>query len=451
MKSTIILFVVFVSTTYSQKVDLSFIAVNKNSLPFWIVSNRNGILSGSSQLNFSYSQKYKLAYFKIGFNPKYNGNKKTLLNETFIQFNKNNYQFLFGKKNNEDLKSYISTGSLLESTNSLPIPKISIGHSDFHRIQIFDKNFNIKASIGHGWLYKGRYLQAPSIHEKAFHLKKNINGYNFVFGINHKAIWGGETKLHGLQPQSPSDYLRILFARPGSKKSLKQEQENALGNHLGVWDFSLERKIKDKLYTFYYEHPFEDESGARWLLNKFDGKYGFNVTSFKSTLISDFIYEFIYTMDQSGSQGASDSTYGWDNYFNHYIYQSGWTYKNRMIGNPLFTVGKNPGRYSDSFYIINNRIKAHHIGLAGKIRHNANFRILITYSKNYGIYPDKNYYLANGGHYKFDGGLEQLSTLYEIKFKNLWENISITAAYANDRGDLLPKTDSFMMIINYKL
>ena len=42
-------------------------------------------------------------------------------------------------------------------------------------------------------------------------------------------------------------------------------------------------------------------------------------------------------------QGASDSTYGWDNYFNHYIYQSGWTYNNRMIGNPLFTVGKNPG------------------------------------------------------------------------------------------------------------
>ena len=31
-------------------------------------------------------------------------------------------------------------------------------------------------------------------------------------------------------------------------------------------------------------------------------------------VISDFTYEFIYTMDQSGSQGASDSTYGWDNY-----------------------------------------------------------------------------------------------------------------------------------------
>ena len=39
---------------------------------------------------------------------------------------------------------------------------------------------------------------------------------------------------------------------------------------------------------------------------------------------------------------------------------------------------------------------------------------------------------SNGENYKFDDGLEQLSTLYEIKLKNLWGNISITAAYAND-------------------
>ena len=276
-------------------------------------------------------------------------------------------------------------------------------------------------------------------------------GTILFWALRHFAIWGGKTIHHGKQSWGLNDFIKVFFARPGSKSSIKQEQENSLGNHLGVWDFSFERKIKDKLFTLYYEHPFEDESGARWFLNEFDGKYGFNVTSFNSTLISDITYEFIYTMDQSGSQGASDSTYGWDNYFNHYIYQSGWTYKNRMIGNPLFTVGKNPGRYSDGIYIINNRIKAHHFGLAGKISHNANYKILFTYSKNYGIYPDKNFYHSNGENYKFDDGLEQLSTLFEIKLKNLWENISITAAYANDRGELLPKTDSFMMIINYKL
>ena len=72
-------------------------------------------------------------------------------------------------------------------------------------------------------------------------------------------------------------------------------------------------------------------------------------------------------MDQSGSKGASDSTYGWDNYYNHYLYQSGWTNNGRVIGNPLFTLGTNKGRYSDGRYIINNRFRAHHLGLQGQI------------------------------------------------------------------------------------
>ena len=374
-----------------------------------------------------------------------------LFYDSELTYKKNNIQYGFSRKNSNHNNNFLSTGSLIESRNSLGIPRFFVGSHNFNESKILKSNFNYKFSISHGWLSKAQYLKSPFLHEKTFHIKNNISGFDYTLGLRHYAIWGGETTFHGKQPRSLNDFLKVFFARPGSRNSLKQEQKNSLGNHLGVWDFSFERKIKDKLFTFYYEHPFEDESGARWLLNESDGKYGLNVTSFNSSLISDFTYEFIYTMDQSGSQGASDSTYGWDNYFNHYIYQSGWTYNNRMIGNPLFTVGKNPGRYNDGIHIINNRIKAHHFGLAGKIRYNANYRILFTYSKNYGTYPDKNYYNSNRENYKFEDGLEQLSALYEIKLKNLWGNISITAAYANDRGDLLPKTDSFMIIINYKL
>ena len=377
--------------------------------------------------------------------------KKILLYNSELTYKKNNFLYGFSRKNSNHNNNPFSTGSLLESNNSLGIPRIFFGSLNYHQIKIFNKKFDYKFFISHGRLDKAQYLEPPLVHEKKIHIKKDIDGFNITFGLRHFAIWGGETIHHGKQSRSPNDFLKVFFARPGSNKSIKQEQENSLGNHLGVWDFSFKRKISNKLYTFYYEHPFEDESSARWFLNEFDGKYGLNVTGLNSTLISDFTYEFIYTMNQSGSQGASDSTYGWDNYFNHFIYQSGWTYKDRMIGNPLFTIGKNPDRYSDGIYIINNRIKAHHFGIAGKIRHNANYRMLFTYSKNYGIYPDQSYFQSINKDYKFENGLEQLSTLYEIKLKNLWGNISITAAYANDRGDLLPKTDSFMMIINYKL
>ena len=384
--------------------------------------------------------------FNIAMPEPFNLNK-ILFYDSEMTYNKNNILYSFSRKNLSQKDNYLSSGSLIESNNSLGIPRIFIGNLNFNQSKIL----NYKFSISHGWADKAQYRQSPFLHEKALYVKKNVSGYDFTLGLRHFAIWGGETFHHGKQPVGLNDFIKVFFARSGSRSSIKQEQENSLGNHLGVWDFSLKRKIRDKLYTLYYEHPFEDESGARWFLNEFDGKYGFNISNMNLSLISELVYEFIYTMDQSGSQGASDSTYGWDNYFNHYIYQSGWTYKNRMIGNPLFTVGKNPGRYSDGIYIINNRIKAHHFGLAGKIRHNANYKILFTYSRNYGIYPDKNFYHSNGENYKFDDGLKQLSTLFEVKLKNLWENISITVAYANDQGELLPKTDSFMMIINYKL
>ena len=155
-------------------------------------------------------------------------------------------------------------------------------------------------------------------------------------------------------------------------------------------------------------------------------------------------------MDQSGKEGASDSTYGWDNYYNHYIYQSGWTYKGRVIGNPLFSLGSNKGRYSDGIYIVNNRVKAHHIGLAGLIK-NINYRILYTYSENYGIFPDEDYYNSLNQDYAFNGGLVQRSGLIELLYNDVWSRLNLTLTYGVDYGDLLHKTDSFMVKIDYKL
>ena len=141
---------------------------------------------------------------------------------------------------------------------------------------------------------------------------------------------------------------------------------------------------------------------------------GIELISNKKNYINQFLYEYINTMNQSGSLGATDSTYGWDNYYNHYLYQSGWTYYGRVIGNPLFTLGLNKGRYSDMEYIINNRIKAHHMGFAGSISNQINYRVLYTYSENFGIFPDQDYFYSINKIYNFDGGLIQRSALIEL-------------------------------------
>ena len=155
-------------------------------------------------------------------------------------------------------------------------------------------------------------------------------------------------------------------------------------------------------------------------------------------------------MDQSGSKGASDSTYGWDNYYNHYIYQSGWTNNGRVIGNPLFTLGSNIGRYSNGEYIINNRLKAHHFGFLGSISKKIYYKILFTYSENFGIYPDQDYFKSNNKPYRFQSGLFQRSGLIELSTKNLYDKTDVSIIYGFDNGELLNKTDSFMLKINHK-
>ncbi len=442
------------SLAFSQSIEIQNHFILNNSKPFWIISNNNGKYENGSIIGLRINDTFKNFKYDLDLVKPYNEfpSRKLFFSNGYLSYNKNNLFFDLGKKNISDRESALTSGSLIESMNAEAIPKVSFGLVDFYEINFFKNSFKIKSHFAHGWLDKSSYLKSPFLHEKSFYIKENFPKELIVkIGLEHRAVWSGETKHHGKQSDGFSDFLKVFFARPGSIKSIEQERNNNLGNHLGIWSLEFEKKINKKVINLKIEHPFEDESGARWFLNEFDGKYSLNFSNLNSKIISNFIYEYIYTMNQSGSEGASDSTYGWDNYFNHYLYMSGWTYKGRMIGNPLFTVGKNPGRYNNGLYVINNRLKAHHFGISGKIGIKVNFRILLTFSQNYGIFPDQNYYQLISKDYKFDDGLEQLSSLYEIKLKNLWKNISITAAYVNDRGELLPKTDSFMMVINYKL
>ena len=433
----------------SLKVESHFL-LNKNQ-PFWLVSNNHNIYQKGSVINFEYSNKNKVLDYGLDIAFPIDSPEMMFFNKAHITLTKNNLFFSIGRKKFDNENFILSSGSMIESSNALPIPKVSFGIDEYHEIEIGKIQFLLNGNFAHGWLDKGQYIKAPFLHEKSIYVKKNLfDDYSFSLGLVHKVIWGGETKSHGFQSSKFTDYTRVVFARPGSKNSIDQEKENALGNHLGIWDFSIEKEFNSKLIRIHLEHPFEDESSARWILNEFDGKYGISIFEKNSNFLSHFIYEYINTMDQSGSQGASDSTYGWDNYYNHYIYQSGWTYHSRVIGNPLFTIGSNKGRYSDGHYIINNRIKAHHIGLAGSVSNVINYRILFTYSENFGIFPDQDYYYSINEIYNFDKGLIQRSALIELIYDRFWRNLNLTIAYGLDNGQLLTKTDSFVIKIDYK-
>ena len=120
-----------------------------------------------------------------------------------------------------------------------------------------------------------------------------------------------------------------------------------------------------------------------------------------------------------------------------------------MIGNPLFTLGSNKGSYSDGLYIVNNRIKAHHLGLMGNLTKKINYKILFTYSQNFGIFPDMNKFRNEKKIYKFENGLIQRSVMVQIELKNFINKFNFELSYAIDNGQLLKFSNSTLISLNY--
>ena len=454
------------SILYAQTVTKVSLSHNFNKpLPFWHEANQLGLYNNDSH-KFSTSFVGKKSLFNFGLSTYIikNKNIKIIIPIGFVSKSLNNYELKVGrwvdKLTNE---SRLSSGSLILSKNSIPITKISFRTKKYNKIKILNFKLLINGGLSHGWLSKGKYVKGPLLHEKFIYFKKELkNNKTLSIGLVHEVMWGGETKIHGQQPQTLHDYIRVFTFSSGSKSSLPQEQKNTLGNHLGVWDITFTRIRKNLELKLYYQHPFEDGSGAyqyffdelkelRFPTKSFDGLLGIEIINNKSKIFNILLYEYINTMNQSGSAAASDSTYGWDNYYNHYIYQSGWVNQNRVIGTPLFTLGSNFGHYSNLNYITNNRIKAHHVGFLGNISKKIEYKLLMTYSINYGIYYDQNRFYKENKIYKFNSGLKQFSSLFELNFKNIWENIDIQISYANDKGKLLDDAKGIILKFNYNL
>ena len=454
---------IFSSIIYSQSyINISSDLNNKN-LPFWHVSNQLGLYDKSASI-ISGSFKGKNNLFKYKFRVVLNPSNfsKFYIPIASIIKNSNNYQLKAGRWiDSLTNESILSTGSLIISKNALPITKISLRTNEYKTFSIFNFEFSIKAGISHGWMSREKYIKAPLLHEKFLYINKSFkNKSTFKVGLVHEAMWGGKTEIHGQQSQSLNDYFRVLTFSPGSKSSLIQEQINTLGNHLGVWDIAFTRIQKKSEFKLYYQHPFEDGSGAyqyffdeikalRFPNKSFDGLFGIEFKNNESKLFNILLYEYLNTMNQSGAEAASDSTYGWDNYYNHYIYQSGWVNNGRLIANPLFTLGSIFNHYSNSNYIINNRLKAHHIGISGNLLKKIEYKFLFTYSKNYGTYYDNSRFSSENKIYKFNKGLKQVSSLFELNLKEVWKNIDIQISYALDNGELLNNNKGFQLSFYY--
>ncbi len=157
---------------------------------------------------------------------------------------------------------------MLVSNNAPPLNKI--GYNSFKKFQKISFDFG----LSHAILEKNDlYSSPPFIHEKYIYMNFNMGNNLYGIGFIHEAMWGGKINFDdGSQPKSFKDFLKVFIAADGPLID-GQPHANALGNHLGLWEFFFEKQLKSNTLKIYYQHLFEDTSGLRFH-NRYDGLWG---------------------------------------------------------------------------------------------------------------------------------------------------------------------------------
>lgn len=407
--------------------------------PFWNVSNQYGLYStdpfggllGIALESADGSDSYLNIDYGFGLYGRLDQNPELFIPKAFVEVKIPFLLFRAGRQEeiigNQD--SVLSIGSTVWSMNAHPMPKLVLETPGYVEIPFTKGYAEINGSLSHGWFERDRYVNDVFLHHKQLHLR--LGGDFFIngsLGIIHFAQWGGSSPNpdYGDLPSDWDAYKRVFFAQRGDSASVHaNESINTLGNHLGSWNLRLDVKAGNFTSSAYFQSIFEDNSG---MINPFegDGLLGVSlVLNETNRIVNHLVFEYLNTTYQSGPvHDLSDSIKltGNDNYFNNYIYQSGWTYKGMTLGTPLIT---SPVFNEDgSQRIQNNRVRAFHLGIGG-ILGRVNYRSFFTFSINKGTYsqpyePDKN----------------QFSWYFEAMVPSLWQGIDMTLMFAADMGQM---------------
>jgi len=350
----------------------------------------------------------------------------------------------------------LTSGSMGVSRNATPIPRIQAGFSEYVTVPFTFDFMEIKGHIAHGWLDRARYVESPWLHEKSGYARfgHNHSRFSVYGGLVHFGLWGGTSPDHGELPTGMRNFWRMFFVTGADAEA----DENVppgwevymFGDSKGIWDFGATYE-QDNFSVILYRHiPIENKGGLKFQSPQ-DGLWGIALQrEERNKFINNVVYEFIYTKWQNGSDGPgsrASGLSGWVNYYNNTVYRSGWTYHMQTIGSPLLTPHRgNIGE--ETFRIDNNRVVGHHIGLSGRLTEQVYYRSIITYTRNYGTYWDR----ERSDNFRFEGGSEQYSALVEFEAVNLIHpGITLSTSLGMDIGELYQNSIGIIFGLKYRL
>lgn len=454
MRKYSLLFLLLMTTVlYAQKIkegegvyyyntELGLGLSTKDKLPFWMQSNKFGLVPDENygswgielKKQFEAEKKFDWSFGVMGA-ASVADKADVCFRDYYLGLRYGRVKFYAGAKADEILYDGLSStnGNFIWSSNARPYPKLAI-ELPYTDVPFTKGWVQFKGGFSEGMMIDDRFVDKPHVHHKNLYLKTEKGRFAFEVGINHYAQWGGESPRFGKLASNFKAYTDMFFTKNNSKyDELGNEiDHNRVGNHLGMLDVKLHYKRELFTIDLYRQVIFEDASGKNFF-NR-DALHGIYLTrTVEKAWFQSFLLEYYYTKKQSGEKvgkkpGENKLYTGQDNYFNHSTYRSGWTSYGHTIGTPFFTPLRSD-KYA-ALGIANNRIEAIHGGIFGYVARKYPYKVLLSYSNNIGTYSkpmDKN----------------QVSGYFEMTLPIAVANSSINVSWgiAGDKGGYL--TDSW--------
>ena len=398
-------------------------------LPFWLTANQFGIIpktpqAALMQAGIRYhtplgrSQHWGVEAALEAVGQSNNPSVRVILPEAFVRVHYKKWELMGGRRRTivgfQD--STLSAGGAIWSGNTLPLPEVRFGTSDYVPFPILKKWFAFKAHYNHAWFENSRFfVQNAYLHSKSLYIRfgKATWPVRFHAGASHFVQWAGYAPAlkddpgiysqFGYFEKSWLGYWRVISARslnekyfPNGPPSDISIDLNRVGNHLGTADLAMEIRLRGSRVVLYNQSFIEDGS-LFFLKSSVDGLRG--VRWFRTDeprrpfSIDRATVENVYTMNQGGPVFDINigPLRGRDNYFNHGQYRDGWSYFGRTIGTPFIPPDTDlapglPRRGNNEHYATNNRVWVVHVGMAGRAFGRFTWEAKGSYSMNYGSY-----------------------------------------------------------------
>lgn len=441
----------------------------KEFKPFYITHNRWGSVSDKQdaflggEINFSRGITDNLGIeSKVGFRNENLYEVYAGANwKEFVLYAGRRRQILGGFENNN-----LSTGSLALGSNSLPIPQVGV-EIDYFSLPLSYGYVKLKGGLSHGWFEADRHISKPLLHQKYAKVLidlDNLIGARAYSSLIHFAQYGGVSPLGDKQPSSFNDFVKVFFGQ-GIPNPLggTAGESNAVGNHVGITEWTWDQRIGRHRIQINYQKPFEDQGSMQYISLK-DFLVGLRLQYPEDSKIKSIYFEWVRSLSQSGPglpdpSGVTtnqEENYGYefggrDDYYNNWLYQSGWTYNQRVLSNPLFLTYDWALNFLQNFpnynnQVINNRINAFHLGALVDMNDNLSLRGMLTYSVNHGTYAGlyegrfawNGIKTNNNFEYVFLEGKKQFYSLVESNYVTtlFGQPVVLSGLFAFDSGEL---------------